>query len=120
MKEITREDVLKLCEKWQKELKVNVKRVQIREMKNKWGSYSSNGVLTLNKELLRYPLAQVVNVIEKLLSRFMDAVVVATEGIAEKFQQFKPVVIHNYPDLRMFSSFNSSFSPQEKKEKVGD
>ena len=56
MKEITREDVLKLCEKWQKELKVNVKRVQIREMKNKWGSYSSNGVLTLNKELLRFPL----------------------------------------------------------------
>jgi len=55
MKEVTREDVLKLCEKWQKELKVNVKRVQIREMKNKWGSYSSNGVLTLNKELLRFP-----------------------------------------------------------------
>ena len=56
MSEITREDVLKLCEKWQKELKVNVIRVQIRDMKNKWGSYSSNGVLTLNKKLLRFPL----------------------------------------------------------------
>ena len=56
MKEVTREDVLKLCEKWQKELKVNVRRVQIREMKNKWGSYSSNGILTINKELLRFPL----------------------------------------------------------------
>ncbi|MBW9221496.1 M48 family metallopeptidase [Methanothermococcus sp. SCGC AD-155-C09] len=55
MKEITREEVLKICEKWQKKLKVNVKRVQIREMKNKWGSYSSNGILTINKELLEFP-----------------------------------------------------------------
>ena len=56
MSEIKREEVLKLCEKWQNELKVNVRRVQIREMKNKWGSYSSNGILTLNKELLKFPL----------------------------------------------------------------
>uniref|UniRef100_A0A7C2CR29 M48 family peptidase n=1 Tax=Dictyoglomus thermophilum TaxID=14 RepID=A0A7C2CR29_DICTH len=56
MNEIAREEILNICEKWQKELKVNVKRVQIRNMKNKWGSCSTKGVLTLNKELLKLPL----------------------------------------------------------------
>jgi len=55
MNKITRQDILRLCEKWQKELKVNIKRVQIREMKNKWGSCSSKGVITINKELLKFP-----------------------------------------------------------------
>ena len=55
-RKLIREDILKLCEKWQKELKVEVKRIQIREMKNKWGSCSTKGVLTLNKELLKLPL----------------------------------------------------------------
>jgi len=50
---------------------------------------------------LRNPLAVVFNIFEKLLSRAMDAVVVATEGIAEKFSQLKPIVVHNYPDLTM-------------------
>ena len=56
MNEITREDILKLCEKWQKELKVRVKGVQIREMRKKWGSYSGNGIPTISKELLKFPL----------------------------------------------------------------
>jgi len=51
----TREEILKLCEKWQKELNVRIKRVQIREMKNKWGSCSTRGILTLNKELMKLP-----------------------------------------------------------------
>jgi len=53
---------------------------------------------------LRRPLAAVFNAFEKLLTRTLDAVVVATEGIAEKFARFKPVVIHNYPDLEMLPS----------------
>ncbi len=56
MNKITQQDILNLCEKWQKELKVDVKCIQIREMKNKWGSCSTKGVLTINKELLKYPL----------------------------------------------------------------
>jgi len=51
----TRKDILELCKKWQKELRVDIKRIQIRKMKNKWGSYSSKGVLTINKELLALP-----------------------------------------------------------------
>lgn len=54
-KNLAREDIIKLCEKWKKELKVNVKRIQIRQMKNKWGSSSTKGVLTLNKKLLELP-----------------------------------------------------------------
>ncbi|HOL44542.1 MAG TPA: glycosyltransferase family 4 protein [Methanothrix sp.] len=50
---------------------------------------------------LRRPLSLAFNVAEKLMARALDAVVVATEGIAEKFTQLDPVVIHNYPDLRM-------------------
>jgi len=52
---MTRRDILNLCEKWQKELKVNIRRVQIREMRNKWGSCSTKGVLTLNKKLMDMP-----------------------------------------------------------------
>lgn len=52
---ITREDILKICNKWEKKLKIGVKRIQIREMKNKWGSFSSKGILTFNKELLKFP-----------------------------------------------------------------
>jgi hypothetical protein len=52
----TREDILGLCDKWQKELKVDLRRVQIRKLKNKWGSCSTKGVLTLNKELMELPL----------------------------------------------------------------
>jgi glycosyltransferase involved in cell wall biosynthesis len=51
--------------------------------------------------LLRRPLAIVFNIFEKRLAKALDAVVVATEGIAEKFAHLKPIVVHNYPDLRM-------------------
>ncbi|MEN3036941.1 MAG: glycosyltransferase family 4 protein [Candidatus Methanosuratincola petrocarbonis] len=50
---------------------------------------------------LRRPLSIVFDVAEKFMARALDAVVVATEGIAEKFERLDPVVIHNYPDLRM-------------------
>ena len=50
---------------------------------------------------LRRPVAAGFNIAEKLLAQAMDGVVVATEGIAEKFAMFKPVVVHNYPDLGM-------------------
>lgn len=55
MSKLSREDVLTICNKWHNELKVNIKRVQIRNMKRKWGSCSKNGTLTLNKELLSMP-----------------------------------------------------------------
>ena len=65
---------------------------------------------------LRYPVAAVFNVVEKLLARAVDAVVVATEGIAEKFARFKPVVVHNYPNLEMLP--NPSTRCREGEEKV--
>jgi len=55
MSKTARKDVLGLVQKWQKILKVNVKRVQIREMKRKWASFSSKGTLTINKDLLNLP-----------------------------------------------------------------
>ena len=65
---------------------------------------------------LRYPVAAVFNVVEKLLAGAVDAVVVATEGIAEKFARFKPVVVHNYPHLGMLP--NPSTRCREGKEKI--
>ena len=50
---------------------------------------------------LRRAVATGFNMVEKLLARAMDAAVAATEGIAEKFARFSPVVVHNYPDLGM-------------------
>jgi glycosyltransferase involved in cell wall biosynthesis len=51
---------------------------------------------------LRSPLAMVFNFFEKKLARILDTVIVATEEIAARFVQFEPVIIHNYPDLKMF------------------
>ncbi|MEM0488465.1 MAG: glycosyltransferase family 4 protein [Candidatus Bathyarchaeia archaeon] len=65
---------------------------------------------------LRRPLAMLLNVVEKLSARAMDAVVVATEGIDQKFLGLNPVVVHNYPDLGMFPA--SPGAPREGDEKV--
>jgi len=65
---------------------------------------------------LRRPLAVAFNAVEKLLAKALDAVVVATEGIAEKFARFKPIIVHNYPDLRMLP--NPSTRRGEGEEKV--
>lgn len=51
--------------------------------------------------LMRRLVAAVFDIFEKLLVRLMDAVVSTTEEIAEKFQRFNPVVVHNYPVLKM-------------------
>jgi len=44
-------------------LKVKVNKIQIRKMKNKWGSCSSKGTITLNEELTKLPLEYVEYVI---------------------------------------------------------
>jgi len=48
---------------------------------------------------LKRPLATFFNLVEKLLAQAMDAVVVATEGIAAQFKGLEPLVVHNYPDV---------------------
>lgn len=58
--------------------------------------------------LFRRSLAFLLNIMEKLAARFLDAVVVATEGIAEKFSKHNPIVIHNYPDLAMLPTVQSA------------
>jgi len=65
---------------------------------------------------LRRPLAVLFNAFEKLLAQALDAVVVATEGIAEKFAQLNPIVVHNYPDLKMLPNLSSPI--REMNEKV--
>lgn len=63
----------------------------------------------------RRPVAMIFNLLEKRISGWLDAVVTATEGIAEKFGKLDPVVVHNYPDLQMLP--NSSV-PKEGNQKV--
>ena len=63
---------------------------------------------------LRRPLAVVFNAFEKLLARALDAVVVAEEGIAEKFLRLKPVLVHNYPNLEMLPN------PSPRRKEEGD
>lgn len=65
---------------------------------------------------LRRPVAAICNIIEQCIAGRLDAVVTATEGIAEKFWKLNPVVVHNYPDLEMLA--NASRIPEEKREKV--
>ena len=56
------------------------------------------------------------NGFEKLIARAMDAVVVATEGIAKRFLGLNPIVVHNYPNLEMLPY--SYRMPGQQKEKV--
>lgn len=65
--------------------------------------------------LLRKPLSIIFNFFEKFFARIVDGVVVATEGIAEKFNRFNPVVIHNYPDLHMLPDSSSTEHNENKK-----
>jgi predicted metal-dependent hydrolase len=52
---LSKEDVLALVETWAGQLGVQVKRVQLRAMRNKWGSISTAGTLTLASDLLNLP-----------------------------------------------------------------
>jgi hypothetical protein len=44
---------------WAVRLDVKVRRIQLRDMRTKWASYSSQGNLTLHRDLLRLPRALV-------------------------------------------------------------
>jgi predicted metal-dependent hydrolase len=48
-----------LIDMWAVRLDVKVGRVQLRDMRTKWASYSSQGTLTLDRDLLRLPRALV-------------------------------------------------------------
>jgi hypothetical protein len=51
----TRAHLHELIAMWAVRLDVKVRRVQLREMRTKWASYSSQGTLTLHRDLLRLP-----------------------------------------------------------------
>ena len=44
----SKKNLLKIAQKWQEQLNVKPNRIQIRGMKNKWGSHSSKGNITLS------------------------------------------------------------------------
>ena len=50
-----REELRALVDRWAAKLGVTVERVQLRRMRNKWGSMSTRGTLTLADDLLRLP-----------------------------------------------------------------
>jgi hypothetical protein len=52
---LTKEDFIELCKKWQKRLHVKANRIQIRKMRRKWSSCTSNGTITLNNDLIKLP-----------------------------------------------------------------
>ena len=51
-------EVLRLVAAWSERIGVQIKRVQVRPMRNRWASCSSNGILTLSTDLLQLPLAR--------------------------------------------------------------
>lgn len=52
---LSKADILVLVDRWAKHLEVTVTRVQLRSMRNKWGSVSTAGTLTLADELQQLP-----------------------------------------------------------------
>ncbi len=103
MNKITRQDILKLCEKWKEELKVEVKRIQIREMKNKWGSCSTKGVITLNKELLNLPIEYAEYVIVHELLHLI---------IPNHGRTFKTLLYTYLPNWEELHEFLNRFTPE--------
>ena len=53
--EVSTEDLKALVSTWSERIGVQIKRVQIRSMRNKWASCSTNGTLTLSADLVRLP-----------------------------------------------------------------
>jgi len=53
--EVSLEDLNQLATLWSERLGVEIRRVQVRAMWNKWASCSSNGILTLSTDLLELP-----------------------------------------------------------------
>ena len=71
---LTAADVQALVDRWAERLHVQVKRVQIRTMRTKWGSISTAGVLTLADDILHLPpdLAEYIVVHELMHLRYPD------------------------------------------------
>lgn len=67
-------DIDALVARWADRLQVQVKRVQIRTMRTKWGSISTAGVLTLADDILHLPpdLAEYIVVHELMHLRYPD------------------------------------------------
>ncbi len=68
------EQIYELVREWSVKVEVTVTRVQIRTMRNKWGSVSTAGTLTLANDLLTLPVALVEYVVvhELLHLKFPD------------------------------------------------
>jgi len=54
-KDLNKSELLEICGRWQRKLKVRPNRIQVRKMKNKWSSCSSRGNVTLSSELTGLP-----------------------------------------------------------------
>ena len=54
--EVSPEDLKALVSTWSERIGVAIQRVQVRAMRHKWASCSSNGILTLSTDLLQLPL----------------------------------------------------------------
>jgi len=52
---LTKNDLLEITRKWQEKLNIQINRIQIMKMKNKWSSCSTKGNITLNSELTKLP-----------------------------------------------------------------
>jgi len=67
-------DIDALVAQWADRLHVQVKRVQIRRMRSKWGSISTAGTLTLADDILHLPpdLAEYIVVHELMHLRYPD------------------------------------------------
>jgi len=52
---LSKDNLLEIAQKWQEKLKVSITRIQIKKMKNKWSSCSTNGNITINSELAKLP-----------------------------------------------------------------
>lgn len=52
---LTKQQILNLVDQWAQRLDVAVTRVQLRSMRNKWGSISTAGTLTLADDILAWP-----------------------------------------------------------------
>lgn len=68
---LSKQEILALVDQWATRLQVRVTRIQLRSMRNKWGSISTAGTLTLADELQQLPTRLVEYVVVHELLHLM-------------------------------------------------
>ena len=93
VRQLSKTDLLEIIQVWQEKLNVKPHRLQIRRMRTKWCSCSSNGNLTINSELIQLPR----EIVEYVILHELVHLIVPNHG--KTFRVLLSVYLPNWEEL---------------------